>query len=689
MNMKAERFRALSLLVSICGIAALSATGLHGQQSVARIWNEQNLAAIRIDFPNPPVHARNLFHTSVAMWDAWAAYDATAVGYLHRESATANDIAAARQAAISYAAYRLLAHRYALSVSASTTLAELNAQMTTLGYSPSVTTTEGTSPIAVGNRVAATVLAFAASDQSNESINYDDPTYSPVNTPLILAHAGTEITNPNRWQPLAFAFRVEQNGLISPQLVQTFIGPHWGSVRPFGMELPEGESVYFDPGPPPYIGTSTDADFKSGNVNVLELSATLDPTNGDMIDISPGARGNNTLGENDGTGRAMNPVTGMPYAVNVVPHGDFGRVVAEFWADGPDSETPPGHWNKLANEVADHPDFERRFKGTGPELDPLEWDVKVYLAMNAAVHDVAVAVWGCKGHYDYVRPISSLRYMGKMGQSSNPQGASYHAHGLPLVADLIEVASSTSLSSGGKHFGTPNAQVGDVLIFAWGGEPADPHTQSTGTKWIRAVDWLPYQRDTFVTPAFAGYVSGHSGFSRAAAEVLTSITGSEYFPGGMGTFTALQNDYLEFEQGPSVDVILQWATYYDAADEAGISRLYGGIHVPVDDGPGRIIGSQCGRKAWELAEKYFNGSILNERPQLTATPEMAGSGYRLKWNTQRGMFYELQTCDTVAGTYVGTGAAQALEASSETMVQPQDPWEAMFYRVVQSSNAGN
>ncbi len=677
----------LTFAVTLACVMGASETA-NAAQSIARVWNEQNLAAIRIDFPNPPVHARNLFHTSVAMWDAWAAYDTTAVGYLHRESATAADIATARHEAISYAAYRVLAHRYALSVNASTTLATLDAQMTTLGYSPSITTTTGTSAAAVGNRVAAAVLAFAASDESNESNNYDDPSYAPANSPLIIALPGTQISDPNRWQPLAFEFHVTQNGLIADS-IQTFIGSHWGAVRPFGMELPEGESVYFDPGPPPYIGTTSDAEFKSGNVTVLEHSSKLDPTNGDMIDISPGARGGNTLGDNNGTGHALNPATGMPYASNIVPHGDFGRVIAEFWADGPDSETPPGHWNTLANEVADHQGFERRFKGTGPELDPLEWDVKVYFALNAAVHDVAVAVWGCKGHYDYVRPISSLRYMGGKGQSTDSGGSSFHAHGLPLVDDLIEVATSSSLSSGGKHFGTPDALVGDILIFTWGGEPADPQTQFTGTKWIRAIDWHPYQRDTFVTPAFAGYVSGHSGFSRAAAEVLTRITGSEYFPGGMGTFTATKDQFLQFELGPSVEVVLQWATYYDAADEAGISRLYGGIHVPADDGPGRIIGSQCGIGAWELAEKYFDGSIMNEQPQLTVTPETGGSGHRLKWNTRRGLFYELQTSDTVSGTYAGSGPAQALNASNETTVVTDTLDKAVFYRVVRSDAAGD
>ena len=52
---------------------------------------------------------------------------------------------------------------------------------------------------------------------------------------------------------------------------------------------------------------------------------------------------------------------------------------------------------------------------------------------------------------------------------------------------------------------------------------------------------------------------------------------------------------------------LQWATYYDAADEAGISRLWGGIHVPVDDFSGRVMGSSIGVEAYSLANLYFQG----------------------------------------------------------------------------------
>ena len=110
-----------------------------------------------------------------------------------------------------------------------------------------------------------------------------------------------------------------------------------------------------------------------------------------MIDISPATRGNNTLGTNDGSGRTVNPATGQPYAPQLVPAGDYYRVLAECWADGPDSETPPGHWFTIANYVADHPLFVKRWRGTGPILDDLEWDVRLYFTLGGAMHDAAIA----------------------------------------------------------------------------------------------------------------------------------------------------------------------------------------------------------------------------------------------------------------------------------------------------------
>ncbi|MCC6145649.1 MAG: vanadium-dependent haloperoxidase, partial [Candidatus Hydrogenedentes bacterium] len=135
----------------------------------------------------------------------------------------------------------------------------------------------------------------------------------------------------------------------------------------------------------------------------------------------------------------------------------------------------------------------------------------------------------------------------------------------------------------------------------------------SGVGWIRAAEWVPYQRATFVTPPFAGYVSGHSTFSRAAAEVLTAFTGDAFFPGGMGEFHCPAGEYLAFEYGPTEDITLQWATYRDAADESGISRIYGGIHVAADDGPGRKMGETAGQNAYAHAKRYYAGQVFNHK----------------------------------------------------------------------------
>ena len=112
-----------------------------------------------------------------------------------------------------------------------------------------------------------------------------------------------------------------------------------------------------------------------------------------------------------------------------------------------------------------------------------------------------------------------------------------------------------------------------------------------------AENWWPYQRPTFVTPNFAGYVSGHSTFSRAAAEVLTLITGSPFF--FLVEYLDLlpkKMSFLVFEEGPSQDIEIQWATYRDASNQCSLSRIWGGIHPPVDDIPGRFIGDKIERR---------------------------------------------------------------------------------------------
>jgi hypothetical protein len=153
--------------------------------------------------------------------------------------------------------------------------------------------------------------------------------------------------------------------------------------------------------------------------------------------------------------------------------------------------------------------------------------------------------------------------------------------------------------------------IGQVKVRAWKGPSYIPNPLNTyaGADWILAKNWWPYQRPTFVTPPFAGYISGHSTYSRTAAEVMTAITGSEFFPGGIGEFLATQDQYLVFEEGPSTDVTLQWATYRDAADQCSLSRIWGGIHAGFDDIPGRKIGIELGPQAVQFAESINNAVV--------------------------------------------------------------------------------
>ncbi|MEW5990995.1 MAG: vanadium-dependent haloperoxidase [Chloroflexota bacterium] len=587
--------------------AATAATE-HPEWSVARRWDEALLDAIRRALPNPPVHARNLYHLSAAMWDAWASYDATADGVFVHEKHTAGDIEAARDEAISYAAYRVLTARFIKAVGGEESLSEFADVMDSLCYDLAVDTVVGDSPAAIGNRIAKTILNTAGGDGSNQADGYASPDYAPVNPPLVVNEPGATMIDPNRWQPLQIEHMISQNGIPVTNGVQQAVGPHWGHVTSFAIPDGGATGVPIDPGPPPMLGTATDQAYKDQAVEVIRDSSRLDPANGEIIDISPGSLGANSLGANDGRGHPVNPVTGQPYPPDLVNEGDFGRVMAEFWADGPRSETPPGHWNVLANLVSDELDPDLRIGGSGMRVGRLEWDVKLYLALNGAVHDAAIAAWGLKGYYDSVRPISMIRYMGGLGQSSDPAGPAYDPDGLPLVPGLIEVVTATSSAAGERHAGLAGHE-GEIAIRAWRGNPEDPETQVGGVGWILAVDWVPYQLSTFVTPAFQGYISGHSTFSRAGAEVLSSFTGSEYFPGGVSGYT-IPAGSLKFELGPTTDIRLEWATYFDAADQAGQSRLWGGIHISADDFNGRIIGSRCGKDAWAMAQHFYDGSAV-------------------------------------------------------------------------------
>ena len=629
-------------------LSAISLNSGYGQHSIARKWNEVLLEGIRNDYARPTVHARNLFHTSIALYDTWAVYEAEASTYFLGKNIggyscpfdwipVSTDKKAAQEEAMSFAAYRLLKHRFGNTPGAAYTLNLIDSLFSSLGFNPEYTSTDYTTnvPAAIGNYMAKCIIEFGLQDGSNELNDYSNLHYDPFNPPLFPKYPGNpDLIDANRWQPLSLDVFIDQSGNEIPFNTPEFLSPEWGDVIPFSLSQNDltyvnrnGEEyrVYHDPGPPPQLekdGSGLTSEYIWGFTTVALWSAHLDPTDSVLWDISPASMGNikefpvtmeglrefynHQDGGDPGIGYSVNPRTGQPYDPQIVPRGDYTRVLAEFWADGPDSETPPGHWFTILNYVSDHPELEKRFKGEGPEIDDLEWDVKSYLVLGGAMHDAAISAWGIKGWYDYIRPVSAIRYMADLGQSSDPDLPGYTVNGISLVENLIEL-----VEAGDPLAGAGNENLNKIKLFVWRGPDYidDPETDVAGVGWILAENWWPYQRPSFVTPPFAGYISGHSTFSRAAAEVLTLVTGDAFFPGGKGEFQVNKNEFLVFEDGPSVDLTLEWATYRDASDQTSLSRIWGGIHPPIDDIPGRIIGEKIGIQAFEYAEHLFTGKI--------------------------------------------------------------------------------
>jgi hypothetical protein len=442
--------------------------------SVILSWNAALLAAVRATKMAPPITARALAIVHTAVYDAWTPYTEgakpTASAPLRRpESERTLDN---KSKATSYAAYRTLLDLFP------TLKALFDDLMMSLGYDPADTSTGDLLPSAIGNLAAQRVLDARRDDGSNQANGYRDTTnYQPVNTP-------DQLIDPNRWQPL----RVPngQGGYI----VQNFLAPHWGQVRPFGLssgsELRNEVAGMLKRYPAKH--------YVDQHSEVLRISAELD---------------------------------------------DRKKTIAEYWADGPGSETPPGHWNLIAQYVS---------KRDGHDLDSA---VKLFFVLNNALMDCSVAAWDVKRYYDSVRPISAIRFL-----------------------------------YAGKE------------VQAWGGP-------FLGTRRIDGATWHPYQPATFVTPPFAEFVSGHSTFSRAAAEVLKSFTGSNAY--GDSWQQPAGASLIEPGVTPSTPVRLSWETFTEAAEEAGMSRLFGGIHISDSNVGGLKLGQEVAKRAWSKAQTYFNG----------------------------------------------------------------------------------
>lgn len=639
-------------LLCLTGLSVLA------QPTVAHQWSEQVLEAIRNDFARPTVHARNLYHSSILMYDCWTAYDTTqssAVflgknydGFYCPFNEEALDVPAdlalrqeAQEVAMSYAMYRLIEHRYAESPQAESTLANIFSLMIFLELDPNYVSMDyanGGAP-ALGNYLAAQLIEYGMGDGSNEANDFASTCYTPREPNILPEVPGTSgLQDPNLWQAVELSFAIDQSGELLTE-TPPFLGPEWGEVAGFALRdsnltVLERDSctykVWHNPGPPVHLDTNVfsgfDDPWKWNHGMVLSWSEHLSPDDGVMWDISPASlKYDGSLPANEdidefyawedgglvawyddegnfgGQGHALNPITGAPYAPNMVARGDYARVISEFWADGPDSETPPGHWFTLLNEfILDAQAGEHRWRGQGPIIDDLEFDVKAYLALGGAMHDCAIAAWSVKGYYDFSRPVSGIRYMAEHGQSSDPGLPNYHPAGLPLIPGWIEMIDDADPLS----FAYDEDQVGKIKVRCWKGPDfiEVPLIDEAGVGWTLADRWWPYQRPSFVTPPFAGYVSGHSTYSRAAAELFELLTGSEYWPGGLAEWYAPKDQFLVFEEGPSTNVSLQWATFMDASNESALSRMWGGIHPPIDDAPGRRIGKHAGINAFHYAE---------------------------------------------------------------------------------------
>jgi hypothetical protein len=465
--------------------------------SLVLLWNEAFLQGVRASRLGPPMVARALAIAHTCIYDAWAAYDGKAVGTVLGRSLRrppAERRLANRLRAISFAAYRAAIDLFPGSVTS-----VFDPLMQTLGYDGSDTSTDLSTPTGIGNVAAAAMLDVHHDDGANQlgdmlggnpGVAYSDYTgYTPVNDPMDirLPFDPTTVHDPDSWQPLRY---VDASGNV---VTPSFVGAHWPRVTTFAVA--------------PGSLRSTRGPARHGSADYAAQAR-------DLLDLSAGLT-------------------------------DEHKMIAEYWADGPRSELPPGHWNLFAQFVS-------RRDHHGAHSHGIEQDVKLFFALTNAVADAGCCAWDNKRTFDSVRPITAIRTLFR---------------------------------------GKP--------VRAWAG----PYQ---GTKTIDGAAWFPYQPTSFPTPPFPEYSSGHSTFSAAGAEILKRFTGNDRFGGS----TVLRAGSSRIEPGvvPSDDVMLSWATFSDAANQAGLSRRYGGIHFEQGDLDARATGRAAARIAWEKAQEYWEGS---------------------------------------------------------------------------------
>jgi hypothetical protein len=187
--------------------------------------------------------------------------------------------------------------------------------------------------------------------------------------------------------------------------------------------------------------------------------------------------------------------------------------IARFWADGAGTVTPPGHWNVIAQDIAEQ-------QGT-----TLEENARLFVLLNIAEADAGIVSWDCKYQFEFWRPITAI-----------------------VNGDL------------------------------------DPRADTE-----KVPDWTPL----LVTPPFPEYTSGHSTFSSAAAAVLADFFGSDDV-----AFTT------ESEDLPGV--VRSFTSFSGAAAEAGMSRIYGGIHF--------LSANEAGLSSGAALGAYVSANFFRDRP---------------------------------------------------------------------------
>lgn len=453
------------------------------------LWNQAALQAIRVTKPGPPMAARSLAVVHTAMYEAWAAYDSLALGtrvatFLRRPAAERT--AANKMRAVNFAAYAALVDQFPSQTAA------FDAQLSALGITNTGQQFDLYSPQGIGVQAAAAIIGAAHGDGSNQlgemaasHVPYADYTAYVSKNPPALVFQPTSISQipaPSNWQPLTY---VDASGSLK---TPGFLGAHWNKVKPFALSW----AGQFRPAAPALFGSD---EYRTQAQHVIDVQAGLT---------------------------------------------EQQKVIAEYWADGPNSELPPGHWCLLAQYVS------ARDKHSDDD------DVKMFFALANAVFDAGIAAWDAKRVYDSERPITAIRYL--------MQGKTIVGYGL-----------------------------------------AGP---ASGLKQIPGETWTPYQPMTFPTPPFPEHVSGHSTYSAAAAEVLKRFTGNDLF----GASYIKKASSMRIDPSlPVQDLTLVWDTFTAAADQAGLSRIYGGIHFDNANLAGQTIGRQVGGQAFTKAQRYWLG----------------------------------------------------------------------------------